>query len=116
MEFVQKVNSGEVVAPSSELPTASSTSTSLPTVNVPQKNSTYQFVKFKIYKPSEGQHVNLKVDGKVVEGRVIKVETHNDIVDTVYIDFDSKTSVAMVVNTQWQLFGFFQKHFLFFEN
>ena len=116
MEFVQKVNSGEILAPNSELPTALSTSTSLPTVNVPQKNSTYQFVKFKIYKPSEGQHVNLKVDGKVIEGRVVKVETHNDIVDTVYIDFDGKTSAAMIINGNWQINGYFTKHFLFFEN
>ena len=116
MEFVQKANSGEEVGISSELPSTSSSSTSLPTVTVPQNKSSFQFVKFKIYKPSQGQHVNLKVDGKVIEGRIIKVETHNDIVDTVYIDFDSKTSVAMIVNAQWQLFGFFQKHFLFFEN
>ena len=116
MEFVQKANSGEVNVVSSELPSTSSSSTSLPTVTVPQNNSSFQFVKFKIYKPSQGQHVNLKVDGKVIEGRIIKVETHNDIVDTVYIDFDGKTSLAMIINGNWQLNGYFVKHFLFFEN
>ena len=116
MEFVQKVNSGEEVGVSSELPSSSSSSTSLPTVTVPQSNNSYQFVKFKIYKPSQGQHVNLKVDGKVIEGRVVKVETHNDIVDTVYIDFDGKTSVAMICGQNWKIFGYNVAHNLFFEN
>jgi hypothetical protein len=114
MEFVQKANSGEVVALSSELP--SSPSTSLPTVTVPSSSSNYQFVKFKIYKPSEGQRVKLKVDGKVVEGKVIKTETHNDIVDTVYIDFDGRTSAAVIINGVWAINGYAPRHFLFFEN
>ena len=116
MEFVQKANSGEEVGISSELPSASSASTSLPTVTVPQNNSSFQFVKFKIYKPSQGQHVNLKVDGKVIEGRIIKVETHNDIVDTVYIDFNGSTSVAMICGQNWKIFGYNIAHSLFFEN
>ena len=116
MEFVQKANSGEVNVASSELPSTSSGSTSLPTVTVPQNNSSFQFVKFKIYKPSQGQHVNLKVDGKVIEGRIIKVETHNDIVDTVYIDFNGSTSVAMICGQSWKIFGYNVSHSIFFEN
>ena len=114
MEFVQKVNSGEVVS-SSDLPSSETLSTSLPTVTVPTRNNPYQFVKFKIYKPSNGQTVKLKVDGKVTEGQAVRVETHNDVVDTVYIDFDGNTSLAKICNGEWQIYGYNVRHTLFFE-
>ena len=117
MEFVSRVNSGEVVSNSAEIPIEGSTSSGLPTVSVPNSNNgSFQYVKFKIYKPSVGQKVNLKADGKTTEGKVIRVESHNDIVDTVYVDFNGATSLAMICGQEWRIFGYGIKHHIFFSN
>ena len=116
MEFVARVNSGQHVSTPNTLPTEGSIS-SLPTVTVPNSNNgSFQYVKFKIYKPSVGQKVNLKADGKTTEGKVLRVESHNDVVDTVYVDFNGATSLAMICNQSFQIFGYNVKHQLFFSN
>ena len=121
MEFVSRVNSGEVISStsttSSEIPIEGSASSGLPTVSVPNSNNgSFQYVKFKIYKPSVGQKVNLKADGKTTEGKVIRVESHNDIVDTVYVDFNGATSLAMICGQEWKIFGYGVRHSIFFSN
>ncbi len=115
MEFVARANAGEVVP--SSVPITDSNSTSLPTVSVPNSNNgSFQYVKFKIYKPSVGQKVVLKADGKTTEGKVLRVESHNDIVDTVYVDFNGATSLAMICGQDWRVFGYNVRHNLFFSN
>lgn len=113
MEFVMKVNSGEVVHTES-LPTESNFVTELPTVNT--RDTKYQFVKFKIYKPSTGQKIQLKVDGKTMEGKVVKIETHNDIVDTAYVEFDGNTSLAVICRGKWTIFGYNVNHSIYFSD
>ena len=108
VEFIMKANSGQT---DYQLPI--SDTTGLPTVN-PQKNQKYQFVKYKVYKPRDGQKVQLKVSGKTVDGEIVKIETHNDIVDTVYIDFDGQTSMAVISRGKWQIWGYNVSHSLFF--
>ena len=116
MDFVQRVNSGEKVSVEA-IPNSDNNTSDLPTVAVPNSNNgSFQFVKFKIYKPSLGQKVILKADGKTTEGKVIKIETHNDIVDTVYVDFNGSTSLAMICGQEWRVFGYQIRHSLFFSN
>lgn len=121
--FVLSVNSGEIVQTETELPSSSNT---LPTVSAPRNtNSTsYQWVKFKIFRPRESQRAQLttedKSSGKTVrtkmEGNVIKIESHNDIVDTVYIQFEGQESpsLGVICRGKWQIFGYFKEHSLFF--
>lgn len=114
VDFVNRANSGDN---SVSLPdTSTNTTNELPTVSVPGNTGTYQYVKYKIYRPTVGQTAELRTEGKVMKGKVIKTESHNDIVDTVYIDFNGSTSLAMVCNGAFLIFGYQTKHSLFFSN
>lgn len=116
VEVVTRLNSGEDI---NVLPTQNSENgemSDLPTVSTPANVGVYQYVKFKIYKPREGQFVDLKTDGKTMRGRVIKTETHDDIVDTVYIDFNGSTSMGMICASQWRIYGYQIAHSLFFTD
>jgi hypothetical protein len=115
VDFVARTNNGESSSVS-ELPNNNNKTNDLPTVAVPGNTGTYQYVKYKIYRPSIGQNVELRADGKTVKGKIIKTESHNDIVDTVYIDFNGNTSLALICNGSFQVFGYMQKHSLFFSN
>jgi hypothetical protein len=111
--FVNSVNSGEFT---NDVPSMN-TEMDLPTVSAPpNSNSSYQYVRFKIFRPSEKQKVRLTTGGKTVEGRVTRLETHDGIVDTVYIDFDGKTSLGVICRSKWQIFGYYQDHTLFFTD
>lgn len=111
MEFILKANSGET---NFDIPTNLNT-TGLPTITKPTNVSRYQYVKYKVYRPSDNQTVQLKVDGTTKEGTVVKTETHNDVVDTVYIDFDGQTSLAMICNGRWTIFGYNVTHSIYFK-
>jgi len=121
-EFVLNINSGKLPEEmKSDLP---SVTNNLPTVSVPRNLGNYQWVNFKVFRPKEGQRVTLtteeKVSGKTmrssIEGKVLKVESHNDIVDTVYIKFDEKdsSSLGVICRSKWQIFGYFKDHSLYF--
>ena len=110
VEFIMKANAGET---DYKLP--ESASTDLPTVN-PRKNQKYQYVKYKVYRPRDGQIVQLKVSGKTVDGEIVKIETHNDIVDTVYVDFEGQTSMGVISRGKWQIWGYNVSHSLFFTD
>ena len=112
MDFVLRANSGETFSLDSDLP-----SSSLDLPNLPSKNkSVYQYVKYKVFKPKTDQKVQLKVDGKTMEGTVTSVETHNDTVDTVHMDFEGKEQLGLICNGKWTIFGYFPKHNLFFSD
>ena len=111
-DFLLKANSGETFTLDTDLP-----SNSLDLPDLPSKNkSKYQYVKYKVYTPKTNQKVELKVDGNTMEGKVINVETHNDIVDTLYLDFEGKEQLAMICNGKWTIFGYFPKHNLYFTD
>jgi hypothetical protein len=121
--FVMGINSGEIVETENKLPSASN---ELPTVSAPRNttSNSYQWVKFKIFRPKESQRARLTTEdrssGKVVrssmEGKVIKLESHNDIVDTVYIQFEGQESpsLGVICRGKWQIFGYFKDHSLYF--
>lgn len=115
MEFVLSVNSGEAPAKSTEIP--SMNDMGIPRVPVPSVNtSRYQFVKFKVFRPSVGMKVRLVGGGKTVHGQVVQTESSNqDILDTVYIDFDGQTSMGAICRGKWQIFGYFEDHTLYFS-
>jgi len=110
MEFILSANSGET-----NFHMTNTNTDGLPTITKPSNVSKYQYVKYKVYRPSENQKVSLKVDRTTKEGLVTKTETHNDVVDTVYIDFDGQTSLAMICNGKWTIFGYNVPHFIFFN-
>ena len=118
-DFVTKVNSGQYEKGVPSIPT--SFSNGIGTLNLPTVPETvsveqnYQVVKFKIFKPKEGMKVTLKVGGNLMEGVAKKVETHDDITDTVYVDFSGKVSLAVICRSKWQIFGLFDDHTLFFK-
>ena len=113
LEAVTRLNSGQ----NADLPNQNSEVTSdLPTIATPPRLGAYQYVKFKIYKPHEGQFVDLKTEGKTIRGRVLKTETHDDIVDTVYIDFNGQTSLCVICNQRFQIFGYTVPHSIFFTD
>ena len=110
VEFVMKANNGET---DFEIP--STEAGDLPTIDKPVNNKKYQYVKYKVYRPNDNQIVQLKVEGTTKEGKVIRTETHNDIVDTVYIDFDGQTTLAKICNGKWEIFGYNVNHFIYFK-
>ena len=112
LEFVEKVNPGEISP--TDLPQNTGDG-SLPTVNAP-KSTTYQWVKFRIFKPQTGMRVLLKVNNQEVVGEVTSTEQHNNITDTVYIDFNGKTSMGVIQNGKWKILGYMADHTLFFTD
>ena len=118
MEFVISVNTGTSQSSSLSLP--STDDIGLPTIDVePSSNtSVYQFVKFKVYRPREGQKVRLNTGGKTVHGMVTKIESHHrdGVIDTVHIDFDGKTSLGVICRSKWQIYGYMADHVLFFTD
>ena len=112
VDFVMQVNSGEV---SSALPGITSDA-GLPTVPNPNvRSNPYQYVKYKIYKPREGMKATLTTNGKTMEGRVVKTEINNNVVDTAYVEFDGQRSLAITGRGRWEISGLFSKHTLFFS-
>ena len=120
MEFVMSVNTDNESS-SESLPNMNDIGQ--PTIDVlsassATNTSVYQFVKFKIYRPREGQKVRLNTGGKTVHGTVTKTESHNNdgVIDTVHISFDGKTSLGVICRSKWQIFGYFADHVLFFTD
>ena len=117
MDFVLRVNAGEVsevsvpFVPSQDM----DGEVNLPTVPVPKDDSSYQWVKFKVFRPKENAAVTLKTGSSSKKGCVVRTETHNNVLDTVYVEFDGNTSKAMICNGKWQIFGYFPEHTLFFS-
>jgi hypothetical protein len=121
--FVLGVNSGEIMESSTQLPSASN---DLPTVSKPRNTSSasFQWVKYKIFRPRESQKAQLTTEEKngnkttrsSIEGQVIKIESHNDIVDTVYIQFEGheSPSLGVICRGKWQIFGYFKDHSIYF--
>ena len=118
MAFVLSVNDGSANAFSNNVPTTQDIG--LPTVNAPSNstNASYQFVKFRVYRPRENQNVKLTTSGKTMKGVVTKIESHNHdgVIDTVYIDFDGQTSMAAICRSKWQIFGYQTEHNVFFTD
>ena len=114
MEFVLSVNSNDV---QTTMP-GTTGGEGLPTVVAPPNTSSspYQYVRFKIYRPKENQKVKLNLGGKTMEGTVVKTESHNDTIDTAYVEFDGKTSLGVICRGKWTIFGLFEPHTIYFTD
>ena len=110
VEFVQKANAGEISN------TSNFNGTELPTVPRPSASS-YQMIKFKIFKPKEGMNVKMTVNGKTMEGKVLKTEssTRSDAIDTAYLDFGEQTCLGVICRSKWQIYGYAVDHTIFFS-
>lgn len=96
--------------------TVSNDSGELPTVVAPVRNSTFQWVKWKVFRPAEGMKVTVKVNGSSLEGNILQTETHHNWVDTAYVDIGGKTSKLVICNGAWQVWGYMVDHTVFFSN
>lgn len=91
--------------------------TLLPTViTVTETESKVQIVKWKVPRPKVGQKVNVSVNSTSLEGTIAEIETHNDIIDTFYIDTQEGKSKVVIINGKWQIFGLSNPHFVKFTN
>lgn len=108
-----KFNNGTLV--SSQVPESG---INLPYSIVPLKNeSKYQRVNWSVFKPKEGMTAIIKVNGAApLEGTVTSTETHNDIVDTVYITIPSGATKLVICNGKWQVWGYMAEHNIFFND
>ena len=89
----------------------------LPFAIAPVKaESKYQRVNWSVFKPKEGMIASIKAGGGTLEGTVISVETHNDIVDTVYIRTSNGDSKLVICNGKWQVWGYMVEHNIFFKD
>ncbi len=85
-----------------------------PEVKVP-KTQIYQNLKFKVFIPKEGMKVTVKTGKNTREGIVLRTETNKSIVDTVYLQFGEKETLAVIARQSWQIWGYNHKHTMFFE-
>lgn len=119
-KFVNQVNTENINqhngVPNQDSQNASSDGTeiTLPTVIAPIKDATYQYVKWKVFKPVEGMKVTIKAGGASSVGEVIQTETHGNIVDTAYINLGGNTSKLVITNGVWQVLGYMVEHSVFF--
>lgn len=109
--FVDRINSGEYDP--NALPELGGNG-NLPAVKVPTEK-VYQTLRFKVYLPKVGMKVTLKVGGQEREGEVLRTETNNDIVDTVYLKFGENETLGVIARQKWQIWGYDPKHSLFFH-
>lgn len=110
-QLVDQINSGEYDP--NALPGMDGNT--LPTIKG-SEDKVYQYVKFKVFIPKEGMKVILKAGGVQREGVVLKTETHNDIVDTVELQFGEDKTLGVIARQAWQVWGYNPKHSLFFSN
>lgn len=108
-DFVESVKSGNFQT--GEIPTNEEQGAMLPSVIEPiQNQNKYQMIKWKVFKPKESMTVTIKSQGKTIDAKIKSIETHNDIVDTVYISVNNGTSKLVICNGQWQVWGYMTKH------
>jgi hypothetical protein len=81
---------------------------------MPVKNSKFQTVKYKVFKPTEGMTVTIKSNGNETLGEVLQTESHRNVVDTVYISIGGNTSKLVICNGRWQVWGYMVEHTVFF--
>jgi len=118
-KFLNQVNSGEVKhheGVTHQDIDGNNNGINLPTVIAPIKQSNYQYVKWKVFKPSEGMKVTIKAGGVSVEGKVLQVETHNNVVDTAYISLGANTSKLVICNGFWTVYGYMVEHRVHFSS
>lgn len=117
-KFLNQVNSGEIKHHEAVMhqDINGDNGMNLPTVIAPIKQSNYQYVKWKVFKPSEGMKVTIKAGGVSVEGKVLQVETHNNIVDTAYISLGANTSKLVITNGFWTVHGYMVEHRVHFSS
>ena len=115
-KFVNQVNSGD--NKQHEGVPQQGTQINLPTVFAPVKSSTYQFVKWKVYKPTEGMTVTIKAGGASTIGKVVQTESsrNKNIIDTVYIDLGGNTSKLVICNGGWKVWGYMVEHSVYFSS
>jgi len=80
--------------------------TDLPLMKLPLNNTKYQTVKYKVFKPEKDMGVTIKTNSKTIEGKVLSVETHKDIIDTVIIEIEGGNTKAVIINGKWQIHGY----------
>lgn len=112
--FLDKVNNGQW-STSQSLPSENDNTSELPQVIMPKYDSKYQLVKYKIFKPSEGMTVTIKAGDTVMEGTVVKVESHKDVIDTAYVSVSNRTSKLVICNGYWTVWGYNIKHTVRFQ-
>ena len=89
---------------------------SLPAViMVPKPTSSFQMIKWKVFRPEEGMGVTISIGGKEKVGKVIRVESNKDVVDTAYIDINEVTSKLVITNGKWQVWGCGNEHMVKFK-
>ncbi len=114
-DFVNQVNAGMI--PTQTQPPAQGTNvTNLPTVVVPVRNQTYQTVRWKVFRPTEGMKVSIKVGGNKLDGEVLQTEMTGNIVDTAYISAGGTTSKVVICSGKWQVWGYQADHTVFFSS
>jgi len=102
-------------------PTALSMCTSLdsvPDVYIQPVQPKYQMVKYRVYRPDVGMTVSVSTGSMTVNGEVIKIETHKDIVDTVIMKCNGdkgKMWQIVIINGQWKVMGLMSDHRVRFE-
>lgn len=111
-KFLNQVNSGEMSHHKEVIHQDSHADQglNLPTVIAPVKSSNYQYVKWKVFKPSEGMKVIIKAGGASVTGEVLQTESHNNVVDTAYINLNGNTSKLVICSAHWQVWGYMVEH------
>lgn len=111
-DFVKQVNGGDITQ--HEGIPQQGEKIALPTVVAPIKDKTYQYVKYKVFKPVDGMSVTIKAGGAVSKGEILQTETHRNIVDTVYINLGGNTSKLVICNGQWKVWGYMVEHSVYF--
>lgn len=117
-KFLNQVNSGEIKhheTVAHQDITETGNGMNLPTVIAPIKQNNYQYVKWKVFKPSEGMKVTIKAGGVSVEGKVLQVESHNNVVDTAYISLGNNTSKLVICGGFWTVHGYMVEHRVIFN-
>lgn len=94
-----------------DLNTSITSITSIPSFPTISAVNSYQNVRFKIFLPSVGMTAQLS---STTLGKVVRLETHNDITDTVYIEDGDKTYLAVICRQKWQILGYMTQHTLKF--
>lgn len=109
LQFIEQANEGKWA--SNRIPIeGEETSSNLPQVILPDTNSTYQTVKWRVFKPVVGMVSVIKTSGTTLEGKVVKIDTHKDFVDTVYVSIEDKISKLVICNGRWVVWGYAVEH------
>ncbi len=109
--WVGQINDGKIQSDPQPIKSIDYTSVYTPSTST---STNQQFVQWKVDIP-RGDNIFITVNNITYSLPIIKIEDHQGIKDTVIFRQNNNESKAVIINGQWQIFGYVIEHTISFK-